>query len=398
MKKRRIAAAVGVCMAALLFAGCGKKDSDSSTGSVTLAKYDGLEVNASEIVVSDDDVSEQIEYCLEAYAESTKYTSDATVQEGDTVNIDYVGTIEEGVFENGSAQSASLEIGSNTYMDGFEDGLIGAAIGETVTLNLTFDEDDFSGQTTTVEGVDGEIALAGRDVTFAVTINYITRSVCPEYNDEFVQTYYSDYDLSTVEDFEEYIYNMIRNNLILSAVWEDYVSACEVVSYDETEVSALVQQILEYYDEMYESSYGYTLEEILELYDMDLETFTTDTVVPAAQDTVKEKMVIRQIASNEKITVTDEIYNREAKLYMVSEDFSSVEEMEEYYGKDAVEFSILYDLVTEWVAEHVNVYDDLGDATEENTAEETTNEEDTADETTQSDAGGEEDASGDSVE
>ena len=102
------------------------------------------------------------------------------IKEGDTVNIDYVGKKDGKKFDGGSAEGYDLEIGSGSFIDGFEDGLIGKKIGDKVKLELTFPEDY------------GEASLAGQDVVFNVTINSATRMTVPEY------------DLANVKNTTEY--------------------------------------------------------------------------------------------------------------------------------------------------------------------------------------------------
>ena len=134
---------------------------------VTVGDYSGLEVEVDVVNFTDADVekqfNEEVEYYIEysdlfTYAEVTDRT---TVEDGDFVNIDYVGKKDGVAFDGGTAQGHNLEIGSGSFIDGFEEGLIGHEVGETTTLNLTFPEEYHSEE------------LAGAAVTFDVTINSI---------------------------------------------------------------------------------------------------------------------------------------------------------------------------------------------------------------------------------
>ncbi|MCD8119871.1 MAG: FKBP-type peptidyl-prolyl cis-trans isomerase [Lachnospiraceae bacterium] len=323
-------------------------------GEVTLAEYIGLEVGASEVVVSEDDVQENIDACLEDYATYDTYTEGVTVQEDDIVNIDYVGSVDEGEFDGGSYEGYDLQIGSGSFIDGFEDGLIGAEVGTTVTVTATF-YDGYG--TTTLTETGEEVDLSNREATFVVTINSLQRPTYPEYNDEFVTTYFSAYDLSTTEEFEDYIEEMLYYNLVLTAVWDEFVEACEVVSYDEDEVNDLLDQTVEYYVSYY-AYYGYDFEELVSEYGYTLDEYAELYMLDSVKETVKEKMIIRAIAEAEGIEVTDEVYESEAELYRISYGYDTVEELEEAYTKSEIEFSILYDLVTEFVAQNATVYDD----------------------------------------
>ena len=178
-------------LGAAVFAGCGKKDKAEETAAaaesteaaeeteqtepaagayladvkasdyVEPADYSEIVLNLIEPEVTDD----YVDYYIELYLNEDKVSEEVTgrpVQEGDTVNIDYVGKKDGVAFDGGTATGASLTIGSGQFIDGFEDGLIGHEIGETVELPLTFPEGYFNAD------------LAGADVIFTVTINGIS--------------------------------------------------------------------------------------------------------------------------------------------------------------------------------------------------------------------------------
>lgn len=148
---------------------------------------------------TDDEVQERISLELKnrAYTEEV----DRKVKEGDIVTIDFVGKVDGEEIEGGSG-TYDLEIGSDTFIEGFEDGLIGAKKGETRDLELKFPENY------------GEQSLAGKDAVFTVTVNKIVKNVIPELNDDFVkgQNLTNSFGLavSTVKDYEDYI----RSNII----------------------------------------------------------------------------------------------------------------------------------------------------------------------------------------
>ena len=157
MTKRLIAAAT-VCALAVSVIGCG-----SNSGSVnkirsydvekyvTLGDYDGMEVEvAGDFEVSDEDVVDYINGML-SYYPSYEDTDKQTVEDGDCVNIDYEGKKDGVAFDGGTAQGYVLEIGSGTFIDGFEDGVIGMKTGETKDLNLKFPD---SYQSTDLAGKD----------------------------------------------------------------------------------------------------------------------------------------------------------------------------------------------------------------------------------------------------
>ena len=170
---------------------------------VTLGEYKGITVEVAAPSVSDEDVENQLQSIFSSNPPMVEVT-DRAVQDGDTVNIDYVGKYADSgeAFEGGTAQGADLVIGSNSYIDGFESGLIGVNKGDTVDLNLTFPENY------------GAADLAGKDVVFTVTVNSISVK-SDEMTDEWaaglgatfsnVQEDAGDRVVTNLEDLREYI-------------------------------------------------------------------------------------------------------------------------------------------------------------------------------------------------
>ena len=131
------------------------------------------------------------------------------VKDGDVVNIDYVGTIDGTEFDGGSAQGYDLTIGSGSFIDNFEQQLIGTHPGDKVTVNVTFPEEYANNPD-----------LAGKAAVFAVTVNGIKE--LPEFNDEFVKTNLADY-AQTVEEYKQYLKDTNYKNNLNSAV-SKYIS------------------------------------------------------------------------------------------------------------------------------------------------------------------------------
>ena len=143
MKKKTIAGLLcGVAL--LVLASCGSsmsyEDYDLNEY-LKVGEYKGLTVAPYSISVTDDEVQEQIQSNLKAAAKDTKLDKNTAIADGDTVNIDYTGKVDGKKFDGGTAEKQDLTIGSGSFIDGFESGLIGHKKGETVTLNLTFPED-----------------------------------------------------------------------------------------------------------------------------------------------------------------------------------------------------------------------------------------------------------------
>ena len=160
---------------------------------VELGEYIGLEANMVTPYVSDEQVNSYIDSVLAQNMIKNEIT-DRAVAEGDIADISYVGKKDDVAFEGGTAENYELTIGSNTFIDGFEDGVVGMKIGETKDLNLTFPENYQSTE------------LAGAEVVFTVTLNKIYEEELPVLNDEFVAGLEIE-DVATVDAFRQYVYD-----------------------------------------------------------------------------------------------------------------------------------------------------------------------------------------------
>lgn len=144
----------------------------SKMGKIKLPDLSTIEVTVSPREdIKDDEVEDQIRYILEG----NKTKVDAPAEKGDSVNIDYEGKIDGQAFDGGSAQGYELELGSNSFIPGFEDQLIGHKSGEDVTVKVTFPQD--------YRNKD----VAGKDAEFSVKINSVEKT--PELTDEWVKNY-----------------------------------------------------------------------------------------------------------------------------------------------------------------------------------------------------------------
>jgi len=163
---------------------------------ITVGEYKGLSVSKNNTEPTEEDVNAAIDSALADKAEKKEITG-RPVQNGDIVNIDYEGKKDGVAFDGGTAQGYDLTIGSGQFIPGFEDGLVGAEVGETRDLNLTFPENY------------GNEELAGADVVFTVTVNSISESVTPELTDELVKEI--DSSLNNVAEYREQITEKLRS-------------------------------------------------------------------------------------------------------------------------------------------------------------------------------------------
>lgn len=157
---------------------------------VTLCDYENLTVPKSEVEYTDDQLTDDLTSILEQYKAANTETT-AAVEDGDKVVIDYSGSMDGVVFEGGTAEDADLEIGSGSFIDDFEEQIIGHVVGDSFDVNVTFPDP-----------YENNPDYAGKDAVFAVTLKAIY--TLPELNDEFVQTNFAEY-ASTADEFTAYV-------------------------------------------------------------------------------------------------------------------------------------------------------------------------------------------------
>lgn len=158
---------------------------------VTLGQYKGLEVEIEKQVVTDADIDARIKQDQQKGARTID-VEDRAVENGDTVNLDYAGSVDGVAFAGGTAQGQTLTIGSNMFIPGFEEQMVGMAIGEEKDLNVTFPEQYHSEE------------LAGKAAVFHVKVNSIQKTELPELDDDFAA------DVSDFDTFEEYKASIVK--------------------------------------------------------------------------------------------------------------------------------------------------------------------------------------------
>lgn len=343
---------------AMLAAGCSKKDdtakettvateSDSSAsteeikdkGEVTkLGQYKGVEVTRESTEVTDEEVEQKIQSVLDANPEYVEIT-DRPAQNGDTVDIDYVGMKDGVAFDGGTAQGYKLELGSGTFIDGFEDGLVGASVGQELSLNLTFPEDY------------GNSDLAGQAVVFDVTVNAIEEKKDAVLDDNFVQRVS---DFKTVDEFRADTLADLKDQKEQEAdqqVEEDaFMAALNDCEFDLNQ-AAVDQQYnnqLNYYESMMQA-YGMTLENYASLYGMTEDEFK-ENLRNAAESAIKQQLMAEAIAEKEGLEVEDA--DREALANQYGMD---VDTLKQSYGEEAVDQTAMMYKVIDFIKDNAVV-------------------------------------------
>ena len=343
MKKKLIVAVTGICMIAGALSGCSSDTAENDY--VSVSGYKGIEIDKVDVDtdISDEDVENEINSVLEENATDKEVTGRAA-QLGDTADINYVGKVDGQEFDGGSADNYPLELGSGSFIDGFEDSIVGHNVGETFDWNGKFPDD--------YQNTD----LAGKDVVFTITVNALTEPELPELTDDFVKTVSEESE--TVEEYRE----EVRKNLeetaqenydseLNSAVWEAVLEKAEVKGYPDGEVDRIYNTYLEQYQEM-ASYYNMEYDEFIQLYtEMTVDEFEEEAK-EAAKDNIKQSQVAEVIAEKEGLTLTDEEYEKEFEKLAEDYGYEDVDDLKEVAGEETLKQLVLQPIVQEWVAEN----------------------------------------------
>ncbi len=362
MKKKTLgllAAVLSVCM----LAGCGAKDTGDSTGTatgtestvlkdmdvdkyVTLGEYKGLTVSVDTVEVDEDEWDTLVNNVY--YGNITADNGgimDRAVETGDTVNIDYEGKKDGVAFDGGTAQGYDLTIGSGSFIDGFEDGLIGVMPGETVDLDLTFPESY------------GNSDLAGQAVVFTVTVNYIQPAQDGELSDEIISNFGID-GVTNEEELRQYAYDYLYDNAqqnydsnVEQAVMDTFMANNTFTSVPD----ALVQK----YSDAAESSitsmasaYGVDGDTFTQYYyGQDLETFLSTY----SEEAAKQDIALQAVANREDLNISDEELDQMLQERATAAGYDTIEEYIGETSKEDYREYFLYDKVMDYLVENAQI-------------------------------------------
>lgn len=293
----------------------GKIENANVASALALVDYENISIPEDEVKATEEEVDEKIDSALDEYKELS--TDEALeIVDGDEVNIDYVGTIDGVEFEGGNSGGAGydLTIGSGSFIDDFEEQLIGHKPGEEVSVEVTF-PDDY-----------GDDEVAGKDAVFAVTVNGIMKA--PELTDEFVEENLADSEgVSTAAEYREKIENDFYEEH-LEEYLKDYIVDNSTVNSYPKKYLKCVKALLKNSDNM-----GSDIEDEIE-YEKEL--------TERAQETVKEAMVYQAIAEGAGLTFDMAAYTEEN-----GEDY--VESLKESYGEGYIAQSEVRQMVVDYL-------------------------------------------------
>lgn len=318
----------------------------SDMGTVKLCDLSSITVETSpKLTVDEDMVNSQIDYLRKNYLTETE---DAA-KEGDTVNIDFVGKMNGEAFDGGSGTGYDLVLGSGSFIDGFEDQLIGAKKGEKLEVNVTFPE-----------SYPNNPDLAGKPAVFDVTVNKV--STMPELTDQWVKEHAEDMG-SKASDVASF--RVEQQALLQAQVDYQYNNTIQqdalqqIVDTSEITVSDAMQKYAEDYVISQEVStakqYGHGLADMLNMYGMSVDDFKEE-ISSYATDYAKQRMVVAAIANEQGIKSSDQLIDELAVELsgLAGKELNKIQLIEQY-GGDAVKDEAVNKAVLDYVQTQVKV-------------------------------------------
>ena len=314
---------------------------------VTIGEYKGLELTRTSQTVTDDDVQAEINYDLE---DNGTEVQDGTVENGDTVTINFTGTIDGKEFDGGSAEDYELVVGDGEMIDGFEDGIVGMKSGETKELDLTFPDDYY------------EESVAGKAVVFKVTLQKFTRPA--ELTDEWVA---ENTEYKTVDEYREAVKKQLEDTAVQTAdyglysdAWNKVQAASEIKDYPKEDVDAAKKSYQELNEE-YVKEAGMEMSDFLESQGMTEEDYESECQ-QYAESKVEQNLIVQGIMDAEGLSINDEETQKLKDDLIEEYGFASIDEMIETYGEQEVNESLALLRVERFIVENATVTEVAGDS------------------------------------
>ena len=345
---------------------------------VTLCDYSAIEVTISgDYEVTDQDV---LDYVEKIFTQGGPfYTADpdkTTVEEGDIVNVDYVGKLDGEAFQGGTAENQNIDVSNNSsasgtsYIDGFTDGLLGASVGDVIDSNVTFPE-DYNNED-----------LAGKEVVFTFTVNSIQKEVTVDtMDDEFAsEQFHVDSVDAVYEQVRQYLESSAESshkNDIYSAIEDYLLDNCTVdmpADYRSDVIEAIRANFIDRYCSGDESqmesvltSYGYTEESI--------EQEWSDSV----ESSIKLELIVKAIAEKEDIQIDDTEFENYVNNIVSNGGYGDADTLysnygygDAVYGENQIRVIYLAGLVLDKLSETAVVTENAVEETESTEAAEST--------------------------
>ena len=310
---------------------------------VKLGEYKGLEVKKLDETVTEEEINEQLTNHQERLAEML--VKEDAIAEGDTATIDFEGFVGEEAFEGGKGEDYDLEIGSNSFIPGFEDQLVGAKAGDTKDVVVTFPEEYHAAE------------LAGKEATFKVTVKEVKGKVLPELNDDFAKEVDENVEgldalrtkltEQTTEEKKQTAAQALRDDLVEQA------AANAEVDIPEAMVTSEVDRMLQEFGQRL-SQQGMNLDLYYQFSGQDEEALRAQ-MKEDAESRVRVSLTLEAIAAAEGIEVTEEDVNAELEK-MTAQFGMSVDQIKTALGgTEILENDLRFQKTVEFLVDNAKV-------------------------------------------
>ena len=301
----------------------------TSKPEVKIKKYTNLGVKKDEVKVTKKDVEEEIEKIKKEYADLA--VKDGAIENGDTAIIDYEGFDGDKAFEGGKAENYALEIGSNTFIPGFEEALIGLKAGDKKDVNISFPKDYHAEE------------LKGKPVTFKVLVHEVKNKVYPVLDEDFFLDLGLE-DVKNVDDFKKTIEDTLKEqreyeaeNKYVDDLFETLLKQTTVDVPHELVHEELHRMIHEYEERL--KMQGITLEQFYKFTNSNREQLEAN-MHGEAEKRVTLRFAIEEIIAKEKIEASDEEANKKAEENAKKHGMKKDEYIKAFGGLDMIKYDI----------------------------------------------------------
>ena len=306
---------------------------------VTLPEnFASLTFKRSEIEPTEEEVQSEIDSLLSDHS-TEKQVTDRAAADGDTVNIDYAGSVDGVAFSGGTYSGYSLTLGSGTFVDGFEDQIVGHTPGETFDVTVTFPE----GYSDSTDSEGNTVVLSGKKAVFSVTLNYISEKVLPELTDAWVAENYGESDgVHTVEELKALYQKMLYNTNLQNAIMDDLLANSTFKELPSEITSYYIRMFLNYYNQ-YATAYGMDLNAFAQT-----QGYTDADAMLAASDAyfehlAKQDLILQAVAETKSLAPTQEELDDANSTYA------------DTYGENRAHLNALQSCVLDWLEENSTV-------------------------------------------
>ncbi|WP_294499599.1 trigger factor [uncultured Gemmiger sp.] len=303
--------------------------------------YNAIQLPAGTDTVTDEEVDSYIDQNVLASFATPEQVTDRAAEMGDSVNIDFVGSVDGEEFDGGSAQGYNITLGSGSFIDDFEDQIAGHTPGETFDVTVTFPDP-----------YQNNPDLAGKEAVFVTTLNYITVQTTPDLTDTWVQENINPFlQLTSVQALKDYVREQITYTNMSNAIYSQLLDTTTFAEFPESATSYFSDYILyDYYQ--YAATYGLSLDSMLS----SMGYVDADTLLQQAQSTIenncRQALLVQAIAEKEGIVVDDATYDANVARVLRTDQ---VQGYEDAYGKNYLRANVLMTLVMDQLVDNATV-------------------------------------------